>query len=1086
MGETTNLLNTPASGKEQWLGLEELANTPAFQEMLEREFPDDAESWTDPLSRRTFLTLSAASLALAGIGCSPRPASPKKIFPYVRQPEGMTLGLPLFYATTFSQGGVATGVLVKSREGRPIKIEGNPTHPGSVGASSAHIQASLLDLYDPDRSRNIQFQGLAKSWDEATSELRTKFEGLQTKNIRILSLASSSPTLRSVIADFKVQFKNTEWYEYETSNRDFVSQGSQLAFGEELLPVYDFTQATRVLAVDADFLCHGEAAVRYSREFNVNRRVTSKEGATEEKLTRLYAVESNLTGTGSVADHRLALKSTQIDSFIRALANKFGLKVASGEKLPELAERWLDPLFNDLKAHEGKGLVVVGDHQPAAVHAIAHAINQELKAFGKSVTLKKADKTFGSQTANLTKLVDEMKSGKVDALLILGSNPVYDAPVDLGFADALAKVGLKIHMGTHLDETAIKCDWHFPLAHYLETWGDGRGYDGIVSLQQPLIAPLHGARTPLELFVRLFDYKVQVPGPLGAVETMTPSSSMEVVKAYWHKQWKPSEKHKEFQHAWEHWLQDGVIPDSAWPTVEKAPDITNLKESVTKVAAFEVNFRVDPNIHDGRYANNGWLQELPKPITKLTWDNAAIISPKTAKDLGVTVYSERWGGGEHGQVSANFIDISLAGKTLSIPVWIQPGHADDSITLHLGFGRTHAGQVGNEKGFNTFTIRTTSSLWMDNCEKPVASTNRYTLACTQAHHAMKDDSGWDRRPARMGYLPEFQKNPTFASIPNAAKPEKDMIIVPQPAPSKKGHDHGNDGHKHDEHGHEHHVHDKRLIPLTLHPDSRNLPDDILGLHSDDPHINTTSDYAKARRWGMAIDLNTCHGCGVCMIACQAENNIPVVGKDQVTRGREMHWIRVDRYYSGNDPDDAGNIQVHFQPVPCQQCEKAPCEVVCPVAATAHSADGLNDMVYNRCVGTRYCSNNCPYKVRRFNFLTYADWRTDTYKLMRNPEVSVRERGVMEKCTYCVQRIRSAEIEAERQRREILDGEILTACQAACPSGAIAFGNLDDGDSVVSEWKRRPTNYGLLAELNTQPRTTYLAAVRNPNPEMPRA
>jgi MoCo/4Fe-4S cofactor protein with predicted Tat translocation signal len=1061
---------------ELWSGLEELAGEPAFQDMLHREFPEDATAWADPVSRRAFLTIAGASAALAGAGCwSPRPASREKIYPYVRQPEQLTLGQPLFFATGFTQNGVTVGLLGKSREGRPIKLEGNPTHPGSLGGISSIAQASLLNLYDPDRSRQILKKGESISWDSTIAELRAAAERLKTegKAIRILTETIGSPTFGAVIDEVVKTYPTAKWVQYEPVNCDNVREGSRLAFGDYVNTIYDFSKALRVVSLDSDFLISGPAAVRYARDFN-RLRVThlSEDGkvpATNE-LNRLYVVESMLTATGAVADHRLPMRSADVEAFARALARELG--VAAGDAQPPTGSlKWVSAIAKDLQAFKGKSAVIVGEHQPPAVHAIAHAINAALGNIGttvvnsdpfadpewKGMSKPVLEQAKRPQADQYKELVSEMNAGTVGALFILGVNPIYTSPADLDFAAGLKKVPLKVHVGSHVDETAVLCDWHINEAHYLETWGDGRAYDGTACIFQPLIAPLFNGRAAIEVLSAL----------LPELAEMNPR---EIVKNYWKKNWPANGGSVgSFDSGWQLALRDGVIPNTARAKIDKQPNAANIPAYKAPVAGAEINIRPDPTIFDGRYSNNSWLQELPKPITKLTWDNAIIVSPATAKAKGLETRMESTGGGEHGRTVSEVAELTVGGITVRGAVWVQPGHADDSITVHLGYGRDRGGKVGAKTGFNMYKIRGSSAAWNAIGAELKATGEEYILACTQAHFRMQG-----RRPVRQATRDEYEQNlaehnrnhevALFAKVPKVAAPEWESIDETLPG-NEHGAHHGHHHHDEKSEAEKHEEHDPRMVPLTLYPE--------------------TNRDEKVARWAMAIDLSKCIGCSSCISACIAENNIAMVGKKEVTRGREMHWIRVDRYYEGS-PDDAANLATHFQPVPCQQCEKAPCEVVCPVAATTHSFDGLNDMVYNRCVGTRYCSNNCPYKVRRFNFLTFADWKTDTFKLMRNPEVTVRERGVMEKCTYCVQRIRGAEIEAERQGRRVRDGEILTACQQACPAEAIVFGDLSDASSRVKKWKQQPTNYGLLAELNTMPRTTYLAAVRNPNPELAKA
>jgi MoCo/4Fe-4S cofactor protein with predicted Tat translocation signal len=1050
---------------EQWTGLEEWAGTPEFRDMLHREFPEDATAWADPVSRRTFLTLAGATVALAGIGCSPRPASREKIYPYVRQPEQLTLGLPLFFATGFTLGGITTGVLAKSREGRPIKLEGNPSHPGSLGSIDSIAQASILNLYDPDRSRQITRLNVPSGWDTAVSTLRIALDRLRAdgKAIRILTDTVGSPSLGQALADLQAAFPTTKWIQYEPAGRDNVREGGKLAYGAYVNTIYDFTKALRVVSLDADFLVTGPSSVRYARDFNQLRSSHIKEGdrvPTADEMNRLYVVESMLTATGAVADHRVPMRSADVDAFTRALARELGVN-AGDVKAPGDSAKMVSAIAKDLQAFKGRSIVIAGDHHSSAVHALVHAINGALGNIGTTViNTEPVEVKATNQAEEFKALVAEMNAGTVGALFILGVNPVFTSPADVEFKAALGRVGLKVHLGTHVDETAVLCDWHINEAHYLETWGDGRAFDGTASISQPLIAPLFNGHSALELIAYLLPDRPEQSQQL---------HPREVVKAYWRKNWPTNGgSTTNFDSAWQAALRDGVIPGTARARVDKQP-AANVPAYTPPASGLEVNFRADPTIFDGRFSNNGWLQEVPKPITKLTWDNAVILSPKTAKANGLATKIVSTGGGEHGRAVVPVVELTVGGRTLKAAVWIQPGHADDSITLHFGYGREKGGKVGYGTGFNTYNLRGSDAPWNAVGATLKVTGEEYILACTQSHFNMEG-----RRPARQADRADYEQNYTenkknpaigkFAKVPAVAAKEWQAIdeLVP-----------GNEAaaHRHEEHHHgeagaekkEEHDHDSRTVPLSMYPD-------------------TNKDH---RRWAMAIDLTKCIGCSACITACIAENNIPVVGKKEVIRGREMHWIRVDRYYEGA-PDDASNLTTHFQPIPCQQCEKAPCEVVCPVAATTHSFDGLNDMVYNRCVGTRYCSNNCPYKVRRFNFLTFSDWKTDTYKLMRNPEVTTRERGVMEKCTYCVQRIRAAEIEVERVGRPVRDGEVLTACQQACPAEAISFGDLNDVKSKVNVWKKQPTNYGLLAELNTMPRTTYLAAVRNPNPELARA
>ncbi len=1107
--------------RDLWTTPEEWAESPEFQEMLAREFPEDAESWTDPVSRRHFMTIMGASIALAGLaGCSPRPASQRNIVPYTKQPEGLIAGVPLWFASTTVLGGVGAGVLVKSYEGRPIKIEGNPNHPGSgdgtprqpgsSGGTDIFTQAAVLGLYDPDRSQTVSNQGASRTWEQAIASLRIALDKLKDKDgggIRIVTESITSPTLADSIGKFRKKYPKAGWVQFEPLTRDNVREGAVRALGDAYATTCKFGAAKVVLALDCDFLTGLPGSVRYARDFMKTRRVRKhhpEDGGDVAKMSRLYAVESMLTPTGSVADHRLAVKSAEVEAFARALAAALGVSgTPSAGAIGETAKAWIEPLKKDLLANKGRCVVVAGDHQPPSVHALVHAINRTLENVGKTVIYSKPieaspDAKPANAHASLRTLAAEMAAGKVELLLILGANPVYAAPADIDFGAALDKVKQSVHLGLYADETAMRCQWHIPEAHSLESWGDARAYDGTASIIQPLIAPLWSGRTAIELIAAL-----------GAKPEEADQSGYDAVKGYWKDWWEKKSKKKDadFDGVWQSWLRDGVIEHSADDLQAAAPALApnwaGKSETTVPSTGIEINFRPDPTIYDGRFANNGWLQELPKPVSKLCWENAVIMSPKTAKANGLSV-EPRWTAGERGRLEVDIVELKFKGRPVKGPVWIQPGHADDSITVHLGYGREQAGKVGSNIGFNAYKLRTSDALWFGSGVEIKKTGDTTFIANTQAFFSMEG-----RKPVRRltrNILADLhseeeetrekaEKALDEALAPAAAAGERHLIELPGPnerVEKNRGRGGVEEPHSHDEHKHEHghaheHKHDARLVPLSMHDD-------------------TTKD---GRRWAMTIDLSSCIGCNACMIACMAENNIPVIGKYEVSRAREMYWIRVDRYYTLRDQPnekeadprtmdkvlDPNNLAVFFQPVPCQQCEKAPCEVVCPVGATTHSTDGLNDMVYNRCVGTRYCSNNCPYKVRRFNFLTFADWNTESLKLGRNPEVTVRSRGVMEKCTYCVQRIRTTEIVAEREfetrkkddfnRPRIEDHEIMTACEAVCPSRAIVFGDLSDRGSEVRRWKDEPTNYGLLAELNTMPRTTYLAAVRNPNPEMPK-
>jgi MoCo/4Fe-4S cofactor protein with predicted Tat translocation signal len=978
------------AGPEYWRSLEELAGSPAFQEALHREFPKGASEWVNSVSRRGFLKVMGASMALAGMtGCVRLPLEP--IVPYVRQPEDVIPGRPIFYATAMTLGGYASPLLVESHLGRPTKIEGNDRHPASLGGTDIFAQAHILGMYDPDRSQSVMSMGDQRSWQSFLTATRgplTAQKGLQGAGIRILTPTISSPTLADQLRNFLKMYPQAKWHVYEPVNRDNVLEGAKLAFGQPVETRYDFEKADVIVSLDADFLYAGfPGNVRYIRDFAKRRNP-------DGNMNRLYAVESTPTTTGAKADHRLPMRASDIDNFAHALAA--GCGISTQASLPDEQQlNYLVGVMQDLRVHSGSSVVIAGDHQSPGVHALAHAINAKLGNVGKTVFYTDTVDAYPvNQNEWIRELVAEIRFGKVDLLVILGGNPAYDAPADLDFAELLNsnKVPLRVHLGLYQNETAELCQWHINQAHELEAWGDARAYDGTVSIVQPLIAPLYGGKSPLE-FVALLSGQADATG-------------YDLVRTYWQKQHTGAD----FEQFWRKSLHDGWIEGTAFGARQVAAKPDNLNPPLaasTNSNAIELNIRRDPTIYDGQFSNNGWLQELPKPMTKLTWDNAVLIGPKMAERLQIKV--------------EDVVELELNGKKVTGPVWIQAGHPDNSVTVTLGYGRKRAGRVGTAQGFDAYSLRTTAAPWIATGLQIRKTGETYKLASTQGYQSMDTPDGGHRPLVRETTLEEYRKEPNFAK-------------EDEPAPG-----------------------------LTLYQ----------------PYPYKDEAYA----WGMTIDLNSCVGCNNCMLACQSENNIAVVGKEQAVLGRHMHWIRVDAYYQG----DRDNPKAFFQPVPCMQCEDAPCEVVCPVAATNHTSEGLNDMVYNRCVGTRYCSNNCPYKVRRFNFLLFQDWETPQYKMMRNPDVSVRSRGVMEKCTYCVQRINERRIDAEREDRKINDSEhadeLQTACQQSCPAGAIVFGNINDPNSRVSKLKAQSRNYSLLGELNTRPRTTYLAEVSNPNPEL---
>jgi len=975
--ETLRVQLNDARGMRYWRALDELVEQPAFRRQLREAVPQ--LSVLEPaLDRRAFLKLLGASLAMAGLtACSGPP--PEQIVPWVRQPEGMPPSLPQFYATTLSCAGDVVGVLVETHQGRPGKIEGNPTHPASLGATDAMLQAAVLELWDPDRSQAPMRGGVVATWRDffAESAVLTARFTQDGRGLRVLSGRIDSPTLAAQREQLLKHFPGAHWHQYEAIDGSHALAGAQLAFGAPLQPVYRFDRAATIVALEADFLASLPGHLRYARDFAQQR----KPGAGRATMSRLYALEATPTLTGANADHAWPLASARIGAFARELAVALGVAAAPAGPSSGIAPRRVRAIADDLRAHRGASLLLAGPSQPPHVHALVHLINQTLGNVGHTVDYLEPLAPPDPATESLPALVEAMASGAVDTLLVLDGNPAYAAPTDLRFAELLRKVPHGIHLGLYRDETARACAWHLPRSHALEAWSDARAWDGTTSLVQPVIAPLYDARSTHEVLAVL----------LGSDTTR----GRDIVRATWRAQL-GSEVGNDTK--WQRSLRNGVIavdapaphhPNAsatflaAWPSVSTPAD------------TLELLFRPDPTVWDGRYANNAWLQECPKSLSQLTWSNAAMLGPALAAERGV----------KNGDV----IELRVGDRRVRAPVWIMPGQAPRSVTVPLGYGRRHAGHVGRRLGFDAYVLRRAAAPWHEDGLTLVATGEHVELATTQQHHAMEG-----RAPVQAATLAQFLDDPHFAQAKSA------------PPPS---------------------------------------------LYPERPH----GEY----RWGMSIDLNSCIGCNACTIACQAENNIPVVGAEEVRRGREMHWIRVDRYYGGHP---SAPLTLH-QPVPCMMCEDAPCELVCPVGATVHDLEGLNVQVYNRCVGTRFCSNNCPYKVRRFNFLQYADLTSKGLQAQRNPDVTVRNRGVMEKCTYCIQRIETAHIAADKEDRRISDGEVLTACQAVCPTRAITFGNIADPASAVSREKASPRNYTLLEELNTRPHTTYLAALRNPNPAL---
>ncbi|MET0645126.1 MAG: TAT-variant-translocated molybdopterin oxidoreductase [Pyrinomonadaceae bacterium] len=1118
-------------GREYWQSLEELAGTEEFEELLHQEFPQHASEWDESADRRTFLKLMGASLALAGLtGCSYQP--PETIVPYVRDPAEIVPGKSLYFATAMPFSGGCAPLLVRSYMGRPVKVEGNDLHPASQGAADVFAQASVLGLYDPDCSQNLINRGEVRTYTAFLGEMATALEGQRGKQgagLRFLTETVTSPTVGAQMRDILRRFPGARWYQWEPAGGNNGSLGIRQATGGFATPVYNFAAADRVVSLDSNFLECGPGALRYARDFAARRRANDGDA---REICRLYAFETTPSNTGYFADHRVPLKPSQFANAVRGLAAAVGASSPALAGAPAAPDEQITRIAADLNAHKGACLVVAGDEQPPEIHALAHAMNAALGAVGTTVNyVAPVEENPTDQLNDLRTLVSEIDSGAVDILVVVGGNPVYTTPADLKLdAGRMKKVRLAVHLSQYDDETSELCQWHIPQTHFLEEWGDTRAYDGTVTIQQPLITALYNGKSVCELLAafsenpdrRGYDLVRQywltegrgalmaaatasaasgaaTAGATGATASPTPApaggttptaaptpaaSTTPTTSTSTTSTTAAATPDAAFERAWRRALNDGFVANSAKkpgaavaaPSTGGAPVAGGAQgatapaptpapaaapaQPASPAGAFEIVFRTDPSVYDGRFANNGWLQELPKPLTKLTWDNVALISPATAERLGVGTSPDGAIAensprrvnrltSKGGEINAETVRLTYRGRSLpdagngmhkdiAVPIFILPGQPDDVVTVHLGYGRWRSGSVGGNlregrRGFNAYDLRTSDAMWWGTGLGVEVTGDSYQLACTQIHFRMEG-----REIVRAGTFAEWTHDPTLAP---AREHKKEP---PQPAGENREPQHGE----------------------SMYPPYHYEPNEAEG--------------KRGYKWGMVIDTATCVGCNACVVACQAENNIPVVGKEQVARSREMHWLRIDSYFRGATERPDG---VYFMPVPCMHCENAPCEPVCPVHATVHSSEGLNDMVYNRCVGTRYCSNNCPYKVRRFNFLLYQDWNTPSLKMVRNPEVSVRSRGVMEKCTYCVQRIEYAKIEAEKENRRVRDGDIKTACQATCPTEAIVFGDLNDPGSRVAKLHAQKRRYDLLADLNTRPRTTYLASVRNPNAEI---
>jgi MoCo/4Fe-4S cofactor protein with predicted Tat translocation signal len=1057
------------TGRRYWTSLDQLADTPEFRLWAEREFPMSVGELADPLSRRHFMKIMSASFMLAGIGLAGagcrRPV--RKIYPFARMPEHYFYGVPEHYATAMPTRVGAEPLVVKSNDGRPTKVEGNAAHPDSNGGTTLFAQGSILELYDPDRARRFTHAGndvtVAAAKDFLDSLVKVSGAG-GGKGLCFLLDRNTSPSRARLQQLLSHKYPQARWFTHEPVDFDIHARMASLAVGKPVTPYWRLDQARVILSLDCDFLGAEADTHRLIAGFAKGRKL-ARPG---DQISRLYVVESLLSLTGVSADHRLRMPAGAVPGIAARLAAEVMRQAApagSAELATALARfslpagvkpTWITECAKDLVANAGAALVVAGYGQPAAVHLIANAMNAALGSFGKTIQFHPASEAAG--LGGLEELAQSLNAGEVETLVIAGPNPVYTAPADLDWATTQRKAKTVVRLGYYEDETFPVCDWHFPLAHYLESWGDARTSDGTLVSVQPLIEPLFGGWTELEL--------------LGRLAGLASAEGYGIVR----ETFKTFAPPGDFEEHWKQFLHDGFLPGTAAQAVDARMDWARAAQALAAAPGaglpskdnLEIIFRRDLKMDDGRHNNNGWMQELPEPVTKLSWDNAVLISRRTASELGLR--------------NTEIVEVTLGSRTVRGPIWVQPGQADYSLGLALGYGRSRSGRVGQGVGYNAYRLRTRAAQNLAVGATIHGTGRTYSLSCTQDHWSMEG-----RPIVREADWQQFQRQPDFARRENFEEPPSVKPLYPNP-----------------------------LKPVEK---------------------------SALYEWGLSVDLNSCVGCSACVTACQSENNIPIVGKVQVGKGREMFWMRIDRYYSANpalekdkhtqrrDPQQwrdrwIDDPQAVNQPMLCQQCEAAPCENVCPVNATVHNDAGINVMVYNRCVGTRYCSNNCPYKVRRFNFFDYNKrpldklyrspldpfYRTDgewellrwlknpdqsnrpsdaieLMKMVHNPDVTVRMRGVMEKCNYCLQRIERAKIARKIQAREsgdvvVPDGVIQTACQQVCPAEAIVFGNLKDSNSRVSRLKQQTRDYSVLGILGTRPRTTYLARVRNPNPAMP--
>lgn len=1170
MNDNLTPKNEQKSGPRYWRSLEHKADSPEFRAFVEKEFPSGVDLIDDPVSRRNFMKIMSASFALAGLGVSGCRRPEHKILPFSKMPENYVHGAPQLYATSMPTRQSAVPLVVKSYDGRPIKVEGNAEHPNSNGGTDQYAQASILSLYDPDRGLNFK---LAETDDKGVKSLKViakakvleQLDNLANGKTHVLMEQSSSPSRARLVAGLKA--KGVNFYEYEPIDFSVHAEAVDIAFGPGVKPYYKLDKAKAILSLDCDFLGTEESAFQHIRDFADGRRVKDdhKENPAES-MNRLYSVEGLLTLTGTNADHRLRIPTGSVirvaalalaealdkigldgaeDGIIqlRAFAADLNKDFSSSHAVEGEAKtdtvKWVRQCVADLirLAKRGeKTLVLAGYRQPKEVHLAAMAMNELLGNVGSTLLLQKTNPSGNGTIADL-----KLRFNDGDNLVVLGGDPAYNAPTDIEWAKLASRAGRVIRQGYYIDQTAKGADAYIPAAHYLESWGDARTSDGTLVPVQPLIAPLFGGMTELEVLARI-----------GGTE----SDPYKIVRKTFDGIAASADA------KWEKFLHDGYLADSAsavesrgydWDAAQVAWEDGAKPVEVPGKEKYEVTFFRDHSVDDGRWGNNGWLLETPNPVTRVTWDNVLLVSLNTAQELlgsqaidlldfqkvNGEEYDKKLGGlpgrfgfhSESGRFFQKEYNLTINGKKVKGAIWLLPGMADNTVGVALGYGRG-VGRVGGAAGFNAYEVRTAGEQHFAAGAKLESAGSKYEVACTQEQGVM------DGRPVvRECNADDYSTHKDFVK-------HFDLDSIHHTSHLVKGDDRGYPWEKDRKQDEE--------LPTSPYKNNFGGEDSVSAPKLMD---------IERQQWGMVIDLGTCVGCNACVVACQSENNIPIVGKHQVAIGREMSWINIHRYFSG----DEHNPQVTYQGVACQHCEDAPCESVCPVNATVHDEEGLNLMAYNRCVGTRYCSNNCPYKVRRFNYYDYnrrpmgvedgerkpgkffnddndlnnsplhpgnkssnGEWELirwykdpsrgsvpglddgkkengefdpewDLIKLSKNPNVSVRMRGVMEKCTYCVQRIQSAKIEHKAKVRDTVanlepekkistldvpDGTIVTACEQACPANSITFGDISDPKTEVYRLKRQNRNYSVLGFLDTRPRTTYLAKLRNPNASMP--